>query len=162
MAVKRSPLVDAKERVNIFYKSRLSGDGAETELPFKLLVLGDFTLAEGHDSLEDRQSIAVTKDNFNAVMKGLGIKIDFMADNHLDPDVASQIPIHLEISSLRDLEPDRLIAKVAPLTKLTDLRKALATTKRLLGTHPKLLDAMKELLEKNSRLGQAGPPEMPS
>jgi type VI secretion system protein ImpB len=143
--MKKPSQPEAKERVNIFFKSKQTPGNAETELPFKLMVMGDFSRSEANDPFENRQSIPVTRDNFNSVMKGMGIKLDMLVDNHLDPEKRNQIPIHLDLTSLRDFEPDQLVANVSQLKELTELRKSLSKAKRLLSGHPQLVEALKTI-----------------
>ncbi|MDR3135661.1 MAG: type VI secretion system contractile sheath small subunit [Deltaproteobacteria bacterium] len=143
--MKKTPLLEPKERVNIFFKSKLTRDDTDTELPFKLLVIGDFTNSEGLDTFTDREAISVTKDNFNSIMKGMEIKINMMADNIMGPESQPRIPVSLELSSLKDFEPDQIMGKVPQLKKLADLSRSLSETRRLLKNRLGLLESIKNI-----------------
>ena len=73
--------VAPRERVNIVYKPATGGASEEKELPFKFLVMGDFTGQKDDRALEDRKPVAVDKDNFNDVMRGMNLKAEFQAAN---------------------------------------------------------------------------------
>jgi type VI secretion system protein ImpB len=147
--------LDSKERVNIFFKSKRKTDNTETELPFKLMVMGDFSRRETNEPFEKRDSVQVTRENFNSVLRGMEIKLDMMVDNHLDPENQAQIPIHLELSSLKDFEPDQLVDKVIQLKKLTELRRSLSKAKKLLNAHPELMTTLKKIKEYNDKPEQS-------
>ncbi len=75
--------VAPKERVNIVYRPA-DGEGREdVELPMKMLVTGDFTGATDDRPMEKREPIAINKDNFNDVMKGQNISLQFDVPNRL-------------------------------------------------------------------------------
>ena len=61
---KNSGSVAPKERINISYKPAVGNAKEGVELPFKLLVLGDFTQSTNDVSLEDRKLINLNKSNF--------------------------------------------------------------------------------------------------
>jgi type VI secretion system protein ImpB len=121
------------------------GKGPETELPFKLMVIGDFTRRESQDSFDERRSVTVSEDNFNAVLQGFGIKLDMLAYNLIDQENCAQIPVHLEIGSLRDFEPDRRIESAAQLKKLTSLGKFLAEAGAPIKRRPDVMEAIKSI-----------------
>ena len=57
-----------KERINITYRPATSTK-EQKELPFRMAMLGDFTLQPDETPLEERKIIRVDKDNFGDVMK---------------------------------------------------------------------------------------------
>jgi type VI secretion system protein ImpB len=141
----KQPTIDPKERVNIVYQSKLTDGNTETELPFKLLVIGDFTQSQDQEPLESRKSISVTKENFDAVLKGLGTKISMWADNQLDYK-GGRIPINLQMNSMKDFEPGRLVENVEPLKKVASLRNSLIEAIKLIQARPKLFADLKNTL----------------
>jgi len=60
--------VAPKERVNITYKAQVGDAQEESELPLKILMVGDYTLKHDDTPLEERKPINIDKDNFNDVM----------------------------------------------------------------------------------------------
>jgi type VI secretion system protein ImpB len=147
----RETSVAPRERVSIVYKSNSDNGQQETELPFKLLILGDFTQSGEEGSLDGRQTIPVTKDNFDAVIKGLELKLDLWVDDKFSGQEEQQIPLHLEFSSLRDFEPDQLVHKIAPLKDLADISQALKSAKKTIASHPVILERLQAILADESR-----------
>jgi type VI secretion system protein ImpB len=145
------PTLDTKDRVNIVYKSKANQNSEDTELPFKMLVLGNFTQnTEDRDSLEDRESIAVTRENFDDILKGLNVKLNLLVENNLTPQAQGKIPISLKFNSMADFEPDNLVQSLDPLKHLADLRRAFKTVKRLFTIYPDLTDRLNVLLNQSN------------
>ena len=71
----REQSVAPKERVNITYKPATGDAKEEIELPFRMLVLGDFNRRPDETPLEDRQKIDINKDNFNKVLKEQDVRL---------------------------------------------------------------------------------------
>lgn len=62
-----------KERVNIKFKPKTGNQTAEVELPLNLLVTGNLTGGADDTPLDERQPIAINRNNFNAVLEQAGI-----------------------------------------------------------------------------------------
>jgi type VI secretion system protein ImpB len=131
--------LDTKDRVSIVFKSsRARPTSEDVELPFKMLVIGDFAQATADDTLENRNSLIITKGTFDAVLKSLEPSLDLLVDNRLGLNPEEKIPIHLKFSSMADFDPDRLATQVGPLKDLAALRGALVKLKNLLISKPEL------------------------
>jgi type VI secretion system protein ImpC len=98
----------------------------DTEVPFRILIIGDFTGREtGQDSAEQPASanlrpIRVDRDNIQNMLGTLGVTLHgpLLGDN--------APPITLKITELDDFHPDRLVHQIEPLRTLSDLRRRLA------------------------------------
>ena len=66
---KNSGSVAPKERINISYRPAVGSAKEGVELPFKLLVLGDFTQNQDDSTIEDRKLININNYNFDDVIK---------------------------------------------------------------------------------------------
>ena len=144
--------VAPKERVNIVYKPATGDAKEEVELPLKLLVMGDFTLAQDDRAVEDRDPINVDKDNFNEVLKAQKLELKFGVANKLvepkegEEDEDEQMAVDLKFDSLKDFEPDEIVKKVPELAKLMELREALKAVKGPLGNVPEFRKKVQELI----------------
>jgi len=130
----REGSVAPKERVNITYKSAASGD-ADVELPFKMLMLGDYTGRPDDTPVEERKAISVDKDNFADVMRDQKLSADASVKDVLSAD-GGDMNVHLEFRSLDDFTPDGIARQVPALQKLLELRSALSALKGPLGNVP--------------------------
>ncbi|MBN8525145.1 MAG: type VI secretion system contractile sheath small subunit [Planctomycetes bacterium] len=127
--------VAPKERVNIVYKSDTGGAQQEKELPFKMLVTGDFTQRADATPLEQRKPININKDNFDDVLKNQKLKLSASVKNELAPE-SGDMSVSLEFKSLKDFGPEAVAKQVPELSKLLELREALNALKGPLGNIP--------------------------
>ena len=139
--------VAPKERVNIIYKPATGGAQEEIELPFKQLVLADFTFRPDERPLEDRKPINVDKDNFNDVMRKQDLTLKFTVPNRLSEQEGDELPVNLRVETLKDLGPESVAEQVPQLKKLTDLRDALTALKGPMGNVPGFRKKLQELLQ---------------
>ncbi len=146
--------VAPKERVNIVYKPATGDSQAEVELPFKLMVLGDFTRREDNRALEDRTPISVDKDNFNEVLKAQDVKLDIVVENKLVEDEDATIPVSLSFSSMKDFEPDAVAKQVPELAELLKLREALKALKGPLSNIPDFRKKVQEVIKDDAARDQ--------
>ena len=132
------------ERVNIKYKSK-TDVGEDVEIPFKTMVVGDFSLRENATPLEERKATVIDKSNFDAVMKEKNLALDLVVKDHLTGVPDGQIQAKLKIEGLRDFEPDAIVEKVPDLKQQLDLREALKEIKADLANPKKLTELRKKI-----------------
>jgi type VI secretion system protein ImpC len=98
----------------------------DPEVPFRMLVMGDFSGKEARQgrteprSPANRRPIRVDRDNIQdlpGVLKTT-LRSPLLGDH--------APPLTLRFAELDDFHPDRLIQKIEPLQKLSDLRHRLA------------------------------------
>ena len=149
--------VAPKERVNIMYKSDTGDAQEEVELPFRFMVIGDFTGREEETPIEQRQLLGVDKDNFNDVLSGQKVSADISVPNKLSENAeeGEELPVSLKFDSMKDFSPDNICQQVPELKSLVDLRDALTMLKGPLGNMPafrKRLEAMMDDPEAQRRI----------
>lgn len=140
-----------KERVNIVYKSDNNGVEENIELPLKVLVTGEFVSKENNHPIENRKKISINKDNFNDVMAGQELNLDFIVVNKLSTNNENEyIPVKLSFNNIKDFEPDSILNSVPQLVKLIELREALKALKGPLGNMPEFRKKIDSLIEDNN------------
>lgn len=138
-----------KERVNIVYRPATGDQKEEKELPFKTLVLGDFTLRNDPTRIEERKVIDVNKNNFNDVLKEQNLQLQLNVRNHLagdqnDPD--NKMAVNLDFQNIKDFDPDAVAQKVPELKKMLELRESLKALKGPLGNVPAFRKKLESLV----------------
>jgi type VI secretion system protein ImpB len=136
-----------KERINISYKPAVGNAKEGVELPFKLLVLGDFTQQETDSPLEEKELLSLNKHNFSDVMSSLDLKLEFSVENKISSEKSDAINISLDINSLSDFEPDSIIHKVDELKAVLQLRDALKALKGPIGNSPQMRKQIRQILD---------------
>ena len=121
--------VAPKERVNITYKAATGNAQEEKELPLKVLAIGDYTGRPDDRQLEERKPINIDRDNFTEVLKEHKLSVEMNVADKLSGEANAELPVKLELRSMRDFEPEGIVAQVPELKRLLELREALTALK---------------------------------
>jgi type VI secretion system protein ImpB len=138
--------VAPKERVNITYKSLVGGAQEETELPLKVLMVGDYTGRPDDTPVEERKPINVDKENFNEVMASQGLGVTVSVPDRLSGEKDASLKVDLKFKRLDDFGPEGIVNQVPELKKLLELRQALTALKGPLGNIPAFRKKIQQLL----------------
>jgi type VI secretion system protein ImpB len=145
MAIKDQS-VAPKERVNITYKASVGDGQEESELPLKILMVGDYTGRPDDTPLEERKPINVDKENFNEVMAKQDLKATVSVADRLSGEEGATMSVALSFRKLSDFAPEGLVDQVPELKKLLELRQALTALKGPLGNIPAFRKKIQTLL----------------
>jgi len=114
-----------KERINITLDVP-TGDGVQTiELPFRMLVLGDFLGREQDEDVADREVISINKDNFSDVLRSSKLNLDLVVEDKLSDEPGNDLAVHLDIGSMSSFEPDEIVKQIPELSRLMAARNLL-------------------------------------
>ncbi|ALC17976.1 type VI secretion system needle sheath protein TssB [Desulfuromonas soudanensis] len=116
-----------KARINLSLDVETGGAKRKTELPLKLLVMGDFSSGKGSGRLAERERISLNRNNLEAVLKDLAPTAEFSV-----PSIArgeGEIGIHLRFDSLNSFHPEQVANQVPELHSLMAMRNLLKDLK---------------------------------
>lgn len=141
--------VAPKERINIKYVPATGDQQEEIELPFKLLVLGDYTNRSDDTPIEDRRPLNIDKDSFDEVLAGMAPTVQTSVPDRLsdNPDPDAEIGVNLTFESLNDFSPEHIGRQIPEVNKLLELREALVALKGPLGNIPVFRQKIQRLLQ---------------
>ncbi|MCG8537563.1 MAG: type VI secretion system contractile sheath small subunit [Pseudomonadales bacterium] len=139
--------VAPKERINIKYRSEHGGAQESVELPFKMMVVGDFTQKEDDRVIEERKPINVDKNNFDEVLRNQSVGVEINVPNRLSEEEDAEMGVSLEFNTMKDFTPENVARQVPELNKMLELREALVALKGPLGNVPAFRKAIETILE---------------
>lgn len=154
MAKKSTGSVAPKERINISYKPATGNAREAVELPFKVMVLGNFLNRQDDRIMEDREPVTVNKNNFDDVMKDAKLNLNFTVKNHLNQKEDSEINVNVDVNSLKDLEPDSLMKLIPEMRTVYELRESLLALKGPLGNSPQMRRAIMSMIKDKDQRGK--------
>ena len=113
-----------QSRLTLRYKTEVDGQPADITLPMRFMILGDFSQGSSQDrklDLDERRMRNMDGTNTNAVMKDMGMSLNFTVDNKIDPDNEAELEISLPINSMKSFSPDEVAEHVPKLKGLLTL-----------------------------------------
>jgi type VI secretion system protein ImpB len=116
-----------KSRLTLTYKTEVNGEPETVNLPFRMLVTGDFSKGSSTDrltDLEERRTRSLDGRNTDSIMKDMNISTNFVVDNKIDPANEESMRVHLPIDSMKSFNPNE-VAKHIPKVRSLLLLKTL-------------------------------------
>ncbi len=108
-------------RVNIQLSVDKGNAQKKTELPLKMLVLGDFTQRKDDTRIADREKININKTNFDQVMESLDLGVKTVVSNKIAND-GTDMQVDLKIKNMKSFDPSEIVKQVPELSKLMAAR----------------------------------------
>lgn len=124
------PIMDQnneKARINLEYKSKILG-GRTVKLPFRMMVLGDFSPNSSETQLEigQRRAWQIDKSTFNNVMSEMAPSLEIVVDNKMaetkEGEESKKLAMKLAFKNRDDFHPEKLIEQVPEIKELAKLR----------------------------------------
>lgn len=114
-----------KSRLTMRYKTEVEGEPENITLPLRLAVTGDFSNGTSKDrklDLEERRIRNLDGTNTDAVMKDMGIKLNFAVENKVDPG-GDEMQVDIPFESMKSFSPDQVAKHVPKLKGLLMMKK---------------------------------------
>ena len=113
------------ERLNIVLRPR--DGGGPTELPLKLLFVGDF-MGKDDRPVEDRAPVRVDRDSFAKVLAGHSPRLDLTVTSARADDAPS-LRVSLAFRSMADFGPDAVAQQIPEVARLLAARELMTELK---------------------------------
>ncbi len=113
------------ERVNMVYRSTGPGGDVDVELPFRILVIGDFSLDEQSEYFETQQPIEITHESLNAILNGFDLKLTLQVVDRISGSGEDMLRLEIPIRSIQDFSPLQIANHVAVFAKFKKFRDIL-------------------------------------
>lgn len=117
-----------KARVNISVDLHTGGAKKRVELPFKMLVVGDYSAGREAAPLAEREKVNINKNNFDAVLSDFHPSAKLVVENTLAGD-GSDTTVDLSFKSMKDFAPDAVAMQIPELRALMAMRNLLRDLK---------------------------------
>lgn len=117
-----------KSRITLTYKTEVDGEPAPVELPFRLMIPGDFSLGTSKDrkvDLDEREPRNLNGSNTADVMRDMNISIDMVVDNKITPTEEENIRVNLKVDGLDSFSPEAVANQVPQIKSLLLFKKLL-------------------------------------
>lgn len=144
-----------KSRITLVYRTNINGQEEDVKLPFRVVVLGDFSLGRSKDrlvDLEERKLRSVNGNNLNELMKDMGMTISFEVDDKLSSDGEGKMAVELPVDRMKSFHPDEIVNHVPKLKALMLLRKLLAEMQADIDNRKDLRKKLYELFSNKDEL----------
>jgi type VI secretion system protein ImpB len=144
-----------RSRITLTYRTNIQGQPEEVKLPFRVLMLGDFSLGSSEDrkvDLEERKPRAVNGQNLSELMKDMKMSLRFQVPNKVNPGVETDLDVELPIDGMKSFHPDEVVKHVPKLKALLLLRRLLLEMQSSIDNRKELRRVLYELFSKPEQL----------
>lgn len=117
-----------KSRITLTYKTEVDGEPAVVDLPFRMMITGDFSFGTSKDrqfELDQRAPRGLNGSNANDVMKDMNVTLDIMVPNKINPGEAESVNAKLSLESLDSFSPEEVAKQIPQVHSLLLLKKLL-------------------------------------
>ncbi|MBI3904781.1 MAG: type VI secretion system contractile sheath small subunit [Pseudomonas fluorescens] len=134
-----------KARINIKLDLHTGDAQKKTELPLKLMVMGDYSNGKEQRPLSERSKVAIDKNNFDSVLAEFSPELSLAVANTLVED-ASEAEVVLGFQSMKDFEPEQVARQIPQLRALLAMRNLLRDLKSNLLDNARLRRELERIL----------------
>ena len=123
-----------RSRITLTYRTQVNGTRADKALPFRLLVMGDFSKGTSIDrkkDLDQREIRNLDGKNLNQVIQNMGMTLNFNVPNRVDKkdpvdgSAPAPLQVSLKLDSMKSFSPVDVARQVPKINALLTLRKLL-------------------------------------
>jgi type VI secretion system protein ImpB len=140
-----------KARINLSLDVDTGGHKKKTELPLKMLVLGDFSNGKTKGKIANRQRINIDQNNFESVMSDLAPGVRINVPNLITKD-GSDFTADMTFKTLKDFRPENVAQQIPELHGLMAMRNLLKDLKSNLVDNSKVRKELEKIVNDQPQL----------
>ncbi|MFC3032159.1 type VI secretion system contractile sheath small subunit [Pseudoalteromonas fenneropenaei] len=141
-----------RARVNIALELDTNGASQKSELPLKMLVIGDYSNGKNQTEFAERERVVVDKNNLEQVLKDMAPQAKFQVANKISGE--GEIGINLTFDNFKAFEPENVAAQVPELNKMMAMRNLLRDLKSNLLDNSTLRKELERILQSQPELSE--------
>lgn len=146
-----------KSRITLKYPTEINGKPVKKELPFRVLVLGDFSLGRSKDrdiELDKREPRSLDNKNFAATIKDMSINLDLQVDNKIDPQNHPELNVDIPIENMKSFNPASIAEAVPKIRSLNLLKKLLLELQAVSDNNKSFRRKLNEILKNTEQVSE--------
>ena len=116
-----------------------------------MLTVGDFSGGKGTGAVQNRERIAINKDNFDKVLSDLAPELNLDVANKLQSGEAD-LSVKLAFNSIKDFDPENVAKQVPELKQMIAMRNILKDLKANLLDNTKFRHELETIFKDNPSL----------
>ncbi len=97
----------------------------KVELPFKILVLGDFSGKAHGERVSELEKISINKNNMEQVMEGMELTLNYAVEDKLSREKDRMLAVRLKIKNMRSFSPEQVTKSIPAISRLLAARNLL-------------------------------------
>ncbi len=145
-----------KSRITLTYRTEVNGEPVDTTLPFRLLLMGDFSSGTSVDrkkDLDQRQIRNLDGKNLNKVMEDMKMTLQLPSvPNKIDPDNTTAMDVTLKVDSMKSFTPAEIAKQIPKVRALLLLRKLLLEVQGNLDNSKEFRGMVRELAKDKAKV----------
>ncbi|MFN4098628.1 MAG: type VI secretion system contractile sheath small subunit [Pararhodobacter sp.] len=135
-------------RVHISYRDPYN-ENANVELPFVVGVMADLSgnaSDKAKPKVAERSFVDINSSNLNEVMAKIEPGVAMTVDDRLSETPGNKLGMKLTFRSMKDFQPDRIVAQVPAMKALHEAREQLVSLLTKMETRTEAQDLVRKLL----------------
>ena len=111
-------------RVNLFLEVETGGAQEKVELPFRMLMVGDYKARKDETPVQDRENINVNKNNFDSVMESMDLSLEYTVPDRLKGG-EDEIKVDLAFENMDSFHPEQVAKQIPAMNRMLAMRNLL-------------------------------------
>lgn len=142
-------------RVNIAYEVEKGDAREKIQLPFVVLMTGDYQGREDDTPLEEREIHNVNKHNFQQTLASMDLHLDLVVDDVLPGD-REKMEVELDFESMKSFHPEEVARQVPVLDQMLTARRLLEDLRKRVVKKAAFREQLEAIVQDENAMEQLG------